>query len=86
MSWCWWNPAWQKRKVLNVEAKCITFVIKFGGYVVALISDENQIEIKSNWGRFCGFRNCEFFGVNMRNDLQKSLIIERDKVINVTRW
>ena len=49
------------------------------------LGGEKQIEIRSNCGRFCAFRNCEFFGVNIRNELlKKSLIIERDKVINVT--
>ena len=45
-----------------------------------------QIKIRSDCGRFCGFRNCEFFGVNIRNELLKSFIIERDKVVNVTIW
>ena len=34
--------------------------------------------------RVYGFRNCEFFGVNMRSELLKSFIIKGDKVINVT--
>ena len=41
-------------------------------YIVAFISGEKQIEIRSN----CGFRNCEFFGVNIRNELLKSLILK----------
>ena len=46
-------------------------------------SSEKQIEIRSNESRFCGFRNCEFFGVNVRNELLKSFIIERDKIVNI---
>ena len=41
-----------------------------------IISGEKQV-------RFCGFKNCEFFGVNTRNELLKYFIIGRDNVINV---
>ena len=41
----------------------------YGCYIVDIISDEKQIKIRSNWGRFCSFRNCEFLEVNIGNEL-----------------
>ena len=48
------------------------------------MSGEKQIEIRNNQGRFCGFGSCEFFRVNIRNELLKSFIIEKDKVVDLT--
>ena len=45
---------------------------------------ESRFEIRSNRISFCHFRNCEFFGVHIRNELLNSFIIERDKVIDIT--